>query len=221
MLRIAETVELAAILGDYLQENMLREEDVNSILEEHGCGFSFRESYEYDDASHIKLKVAPLDSIPGADLAPEHPNIRKLASRMDSALSNKDFSGVLHSSACIFETVAKDVMDNPHVDNQTLASFFDGYRKKSKLPAPILDYILQVYKNRNTEPLAGHGSVIPPTLGEDEAITLAEMTKAIVRIERKLGEQSLGREDIKSISPKVPSSAGSKKQKPSGKTTKK
>jgi hypothetical protein len=92
------------------------------------------------------------------------------------------------------------------VDNQTLASFFEGYRKKSKLPTPVLDYILQVYKSRNTEPLAGHGSLTPPTLSEDEAITLVEMTKAIVRIERKLNEQSLNRNGIKSSA--TPSGGG-------------
>src|SRR5271157_1906432 len=89
VLRIAETVELAEILADYLQEGMLRKGDVNEILEEHGCGFSFTEVDGYY-GSHISLNVAPVESIPDADLTAEHPNVRKLARRMDTALTNKD-----------------------------------------------------------------------------------------------------------------------------------
>ena len=64
--------------------------------------------------------------------------------RMDSDLSRGDYAGVLHCSASIFETMAKDIVGIPTVQNQTLKSFFDRYRKDSALPQEILDYIISI-----------------------------------------------------------------------------
>ncbi len=120
------------------------------------------------------------------DSAPMHPNIRTLIDRMSDALKRGDYSGVLHSSASIFETLAKDVVGVPTVQNQTLKSFFERYRKDSALPDKILDYILNVYESRNITPLAGHGSTQTPTISKEVAVALSEMTKAFVRIEYML-----------------------------------
>jgi hypothetical protein len=59
---------------------------------------------------------------------------------------------VLYTSGTIFETLAKLVFDNPRVENQTLGGLFEGYRQRSELPGPVLDYILEVYNRRNREP---------------------------------------------------------------------
>jgi hypothetical protein len=118
-----------------------------------------------------------------------HPNIAVLMGRMNDAFARDDYAGVLHASASIFETMAKDVVGIPSVQNQTLKSFFDRYRKDSTLPSEILDYILAVYDARNATPLAGHGSTQIPNLSKEAAITLAEMTKAFVRIEYRLRQQ--------------------------------
>ena len=91
----------------------------------------------------------------------------------------------------IFETLAKLVFNSPNVENQTLASLFDGYRKRSELPEPLLDYILETYKRRNVEPLAGHGATKPPTVSAKEAAVLVEMTKMCVRLERRLALQEI------------------------------
>lgn len=120
-----------------------------------------------------------------------HPNIQILFNRMDDALKRDDYSGVLHSSASIFETLAKEVVGIPTVQDQTLKSFFDRYRKDSTLPDEILDYILSVYESRNKTPLAGHGSTSSPSMTKNEALTLCEMTKAFVRIEYKLREKNI------------------------------
>ena len=95
-------------------------------------------------------------------------------------------AGVLHASASIFETMAKEIVGIDAVQDQTLASFFNRYRKSSGLPEVVLDYILSIYKRRNIEPLAGHGSIKSPTVTKPEAVILAELTKAFVRIERQL-----------------------------------
>lgn len=118
-----------------------------------------------------------------------HPNIRILLNRMDNALLDGDYSGVLHASASIFETMAKDIVCSPGVQNQTLGNFFESYRKNSHLPSEVLDYILAIYKSRNITPLAGHGSTKSPSINKEEAISISEMTKAFVNIEYKLRQK--------------------------------
>jgi hypothetical protein len=138
--------------------------------------------------------VLPISTLARADdlvpvLQSGHPNISILISRMDTALSQGDYAGVLHASASIFETMAKDVVGIPTVQNQTLKAFFGRYRKESGLPEEILDYILSIYESRNVTPLAGHGSTDTPTVTRKTAIALSEMSKAFVRIEYKLRER--------------------------------
>ena len=118
-----------------------------------------------------------------------HPNIQILIDRMGDALRRDDYSEVLHASASIFETLAKDIVGIPDVQDKTLKSFFERYRKDSTLPNEILNYILDIYESRNMTPLAGHGSTRTPSLSREEAISLSEMTKAFVRIEYKLREK--------------------------------
>jgi len=131
---------------------------------------SVKENLELDDFETIKV----------------HSNIKVLITRMEDALKRDDYAGVLHSSASIFETMAKDIVSIPSVQHQTLKGFFDRYKNTSNLPSEILDYVLAIYNSRNTTPLAGHGSILEPNLSKDVAITLCEMTKAIVIIEYKL-----------------------------------
>jgi len=198
VMRVPSTLQLAEILADYLQKEMMSTTQVNEILRRYGCGFSYEEVDSVrDDTTTIKIKVLPVESIEEVDLNSDHPNVRRLVARMDRSLSDKDFAGVLHASASVFETLAKDIMENPNVNSQTLASFFDGYRKKSLLPEPVLDYMLLVYKDRNIMPLAGHGSLTVPTISAEEAVTLCELTKTIVRIERKLAEQAIAPKNVK------------------------
>lgn len=115
-----------------------------------------------------------------------HTNVVFLMRRMDNALSRDDYPEVLHASASIFETMAKDVVGIPAVQDQTLKSFFARYRKDSALPQAVLDYVLSIYDERNKEPLAGHGSTQTPSISKKDAIFLVEITKAIVNSEYKL-----------------------------------
>lgn len=114
-----------------------------------------------------------------------HSNITILFDRMDSALERRDYSEVLHASASVFETLAKDVV-GISVQNQTLGKLFKKYRKYSSLPNEVLDYILEIYKKRNMTPLAGHGSTKLPDVSEDTAIIICELTRAFVQIEYAL-----------------------------------
>jgi hypothetical protein len=178
VMRRPNTAELVEILGDMLQQKMLKLSDVNGLLEE---GFD----------SDISVRILSDQEIEDEPEELEQPNIRLLTARMEAPFDQKDYGGVLHASASIFETLAKLVFNNPNVENQTLASFFEGYRKQSKLPTPLLNYILRTYKRRNVEPLAGHGGTRPPRVTAREAASLVEMTKMCVRLERRLGQAEI------------------------------
>jgi hypothetical protein len=117
-----------------------------------------------------------------------HPNLAILMQRIDNALARGDYSEVIYASASIFETVAKDIINVPSVQDQTLKSFFERYRKDSRLSNELLNYILAIYDSRSTTPLAGHGSTKIPEISKEQAVLLVEMTKAFVRVEYKLKE---------------------------------
>lgn len=183
IMRRPDTSQLIEALGDMLQQRMLDVKGVNDILSDDNVSVRFQAQGFDED---ISVQIFSENEIEEEETEGEHPNIRLLTARMDRTFEDEDYAGVLHASATIFETLAKLVFDNPSVENQTLAAFFDGYRNRSALPAPLLDYILETYKRRNVEPLAGHGGTIPPTVTAQEASTLVEITKMCVRLERRL-----------------------------------
>ena len=111
---------------------------------------------------------------------------------MERALRDSDYPGVLHSSASIFEILAKEVVGRSTVLDQSLGAFFDLYARDSQLPDEIADYVRAVYRWRNREPLAGHGSLDEPQITRTDAVVLLELTKAIVRMERVLRFDSDG-----------------------------
>jgi hypothetical protein len=189
VMRRPDTAELAETLADLIQEGWLDKDAVNDLLASNGCSVSFDTGYADDN---VMVEITPIDEIEGGD-DDEIPNIRVLVQRMDAALEQDDHAGVLHSSASIFETLAKDIVAISSVQDQTLASFFGRYKKDSRLPEPVLDYMLELYQRRNTEPLAGHGQLKPPTVTKDEAVVLTEMTKAFVRIERQLSNVQISK----------------------------
>ncbi|MGU3460381.1 hypothetical protein [Bacillus sp. D48C] len=182
IMRRPNTTEMTEILADMIQEGLLEIDDVNEILCEDGSSVQF----EMNNTDTVLVHVIPIEQIEAVEDSHEHPNIRMLIQRMENALSTEDYSSVLHASASVFETLAKDVVGLATVENQTLGSFFGGYRNRSNLPEPVLDYVLEIYNRRNAEPLAGHGSTLPPSIEREEAIVLTEMTKTFVRLERKL-----------------------------------
>lgn len=177
------TEELVETLCDLLDEDLIPIKEVNVILAEDNSQIQIN-----NERTDLEVEIVDVKDIPDEDITSEHPNIRKLVSRMDLLFDGNDFAGVLHTSASVFETLAKDVVKKSTIDNQPLGSFFEAYRNKSKLPETVLDMIKQVYDKRNKEPLAGHGSTTPPNINKEEAIVLVEMTKAFIRMERKLSE---------------------------------
>lgn len=191
VLRRLSTPRLIELLCDVIRRDWLKVDEVNELLEREGASFRFR-----NDFGELSVDVFSLEQLEeDAPLGHEHPNVRLLVKRMASSLDTKDYSAVLHASASVFETLAKDIVGTPGVQNQTLGSFFSRYQKDSQLPADLQAKVIAVYEARNKTPLAGHGSTQLPTITEQEAVTLAELTKAFVRIEYALQAQRQGPDD--------------------------
>ena len=192
IMRRPDTIKLVETLSDMLQENLLDCSTVNEILSEDGCSVSF-EKIGVDNL--IKVQILEIGKLEEAE-QDNHPNIRLLVNRMDTALSNSDYSAVLHASASVLETLAKLVVGKSTVENQPLGSFFDRYRKDSSLPSPLIDYVLEIYNKRNVVSTAGHGGTVPPEITSKEAVILAEMAKTFVRIERRISRESMSKTQL-------------------------
>ena len=181
-LRRLNTPRLIELLCDIVPRQWLVVNELNKLLGLEGASFRF-----HNDFGELRVEVFSLEKLEeDAPSNKEHLNVRLLVKRMATALENSDYSAVLHASANIFETLAKDIVGTPGVQNQTLGSFFSRYQKDSKLPADLQAKVIAVYEARNKTPLAGHGSTQIPSINLQEAVTLAELTKAFVRIEYAL-----------------------------------
>lgn len=178
--RELSTIEFIEYACDLINYGYLKVKFLNSALTKESASFKF----DYSDK--LKIEVLSIDEIEEANVSSEHINIRTLVSRMDNAYQKDDYSSVLHSSASIFETMAKEIIGLDTIQDKTLKSFFERYRADSSLPKEILDYILATYDKRNVTSLAGHGSLVIPKITKEESIILIEMTKAFVRIEYRI-----------------------------------
>lgn len=114
------------------------------------------------------------------------PNLRTLVSRMDRCLNDDDYAATLSNSAMAIELISKEIYGSPKIYNESFGSYFEGYKNKTTLPEPVIDWMLQIYKRRNTESLAAHGSPLPPLITCEEASLIAEMTKAFIRYESRM-----------------------------------
>ena len=118
------STELAELLADVVQADLLAIAEVNEILESNNISFRLNENTE----SGIKVELLSIDEIDDDEAEPGHPNIRALIDRMEKAFEGEDYSGVLHASASIFETLAKITFNSSSVESSTLGSIFEGTR---------------------------------------------------------------------------------------------
>ena len=185
IMRRPNTVQLLEILRDLVGEDWITVDEINEVLRDDDSDVSF----DSDDRGLVtfKLSEAPRKKPAKPDQAP---NMRTLFDRLDRAEQDQDWPLVLHTSASIFETLAKLVVPLESVQDQTLASFFGAFRKHASLAAPLLDVIEAIYKRRNVEPLSGHGSAKASSITRAEAIQLARLTRTLVLLERELSAES-------------------------------
>lgn len=185
VMRRPGTAALIETLADLIVARQLDASDVNEILDADRCGVRFHMSDEV-----VTIDVVDVPDVPEGSPPQEHSNVRRLFERMDRAMQDQDWSLVLHTGASIFETLAKLVVSVPSVQGQSLGSWFDLYRKHSKLAVPLLDTIQAIFRQRNIEPLAGHGSPQDPAITRDDAIYISHLTRTLVRLERELSNPS-------------------------------
>ncbi|MEC1686003.1 hypothetical protein [Bacillus mojavensis] len=181
ILRIPNTIQFIEIIIDLLEQGILSLDVVSKLFNESSASFYIEETEDGFQLTTFSLtEEAQFNDID------EHPNIRLLIDRMNLLFDKQDYSGVLHTSATILETLAKDIINRDTIGDQSLGSFIELYKKESRLPNEILGYIHAIYKKRNLEPLAGHGSTSAPSINKKEAIIISEMTKSFVLMESKL-----------------------------------
>ena len=188
-LRRLDADELAEFLGEALENRWLTLDEVNDTLLRGNLSFRFRSTMTLSGGLKYQVELLEAVDVQAEAVTGAHPNIRLLIDRMDKALEERDYSLALATSASVIETLAKDVVGKATVQDQPLGSFFSAYRKSSMLPGPVLDYVEAIYGRRNTEPLAGHGHLSPPTVDASDASLLAAMTKAFVTHEKRMLRQ--------------------------------
>ena len=175
-----ELYEIVELLFDYIQADLININSVNNIFKEYEVPVLF----EQDWRNHLSIKTENLKDIP--ILENEHPNVKKLISRMDSSFANDDYTGVLHASASVYETLVKDISGEPKFQKMSLGQILNDSQFSLNIPEQIIDYIREIFKKRNTVPTAGHGGTSIPTITKEEAIVIREFTKTIVRVLRKI-----------------------------------
>lgn len=181
LIQSAKTLDLYESLADLIELNWLSMRDVNQILSEDGIPLHYIQTEE--DIVIERLQSVDEDTPTETE---KHPSMQQLLDRAEDCLVRADGAGVLHSTASIFEALAKKVFATSEVQNQTLASFFEGYKQRAHLPEKILDYIISVYDSRNKTPNAGHGGLEFSTeIPKDEMVAMIELAKAAIHIEDK------------------------------------
>lgn len=159
-------------------EKMIKENQISSVRSFFEQIFRFAANYEGKNAIGDFINPPDIGYIPAKPL-----NIGTLVERMQKCWSGRDYSCVLHAAASILETMAKDIVPNPKIENQSLGGFFEAYRKHSALTPNELDHLLNLYNLRSTTPLAGHGATQLPQITQEEASNIMTLIGDCVRYE--------------------------------------
>lgn len=152
--------------------------DANDLLEEAESSVRLER-----EGNQILVSIAPLEGAVELDRQ-ANPNLRDLVGSMDKNLDEGNYPAALSASAMAIEVISKERLGTTSVAKQTFGSYVEGYKKHSLIPDSVIDWMLDIYKRRNREPLAAHGQIEAPQITGEEAAIIVEMTKAFVRFER-------------------------------------
>lgn len=180
-IRRLNPIQFIEFLGTVVEYEYIDINDANIILKEINSSVAI----ELDTTGHLSISILPMADKSALD-NDASPNLRTILRRMDSYLNDEDYAAVPLNSAMAIEFISKQIYGSSKIYNQSFGSYFEGYKNKTTLPEPIIDWMLQIYKRRNTEPLASHGSPLPPSITCEEASLIAEMTKAFIRYEFRM-----------------------------------
>ena len=180
-IRRLNPIQFIEFLGTVVEYEYIDINDANIILKEINSSVAI----ELDTTGYLSISILPMADKSALD-NDASPNLRTILRRMDSYLNDEDYAAVLLNSAMAIEFISKQIYGSSKIYNQSFGSYFEGYKNKTTLPEPIIDWMLQIYKRRNTEPLASHGSPLHPSITCEEASLIAEMTKAFIRYEFRM-----------------------------------
>ena len=180
-IRRLNPIQFIEFLATVVELGYIKVDDANAILKEANSSVTIK----LDDSGRVSTSTISTAGQFTLD-NDASPNLRTLVSRMDRYLNDEDYAGVLSNSAMVIELISKEIYGSSKIYNQSFGSYFEGYKNKTTLPEPVIDWMLQIYKRRNTEPLAAHGSPLPPSITCEEASLIAEMTKAFIRYESRM-----------------------------------
>ena len=180
-IRRLNPIQFIEFLATVVELGYIKVDDANAILKEANSSVTIK----LDDSGRVSTSTISTAGQFTLD-NDASPNLRTLVSRMDRYLNDEDYAGVLSNSAMAIELISKEIYGSSKIYNQSFGSYFEGYKNKTTLPEPVIDWMLQIYKRRNTEPLAAHGSPLPPSITCEEASLIAEMTKAFIRYESRM-----------------------------------
>lgn len=176
-IRRLDSVQFIEFLAELVESTDVTKGEANDLLSEAKSSVRFRE-----DRGQAVVNVAPVAGDVNVDEG-ANPNLKTLVDRMDRDVDYEDYSAALSNCALAIEVISKETMASSSVDDQTFGSYFEGYKKTSGLPGVVVDWMLEIYKKRNEESLAGHGQRMLPTITGEEAVLIVEMTKAFIRYE--------------------------------------
>jgi hypothetical protein len=180
-IRRLNPIQFIEFLATVVELGYIKVDDANAILKEANSSVTIK----LDDSGRVSTSTISTAGQFTLD-NDASPNLRTLVSRMDRYLNDEDYAGVLSNSAMAIELISKEIYGSSKIYNQSFGSYFEGYKNNTTLPEPVIDWMLQIYKRRNTEPLAAHGSPLPPSITCEEASLIAEMTKAFIRYESRM-----------------------------------
>ena len=180
-IRRLNPIQFIEFLASVVEYEYIDINDANIILKEVNSSVTI----ELDTTGRASISILPMADKSALD-NDASPNLRTILSRMDSHLNDEDYAAVLFYSAMAIEFISKEIYGSSKIYNQSFGSYFKGYKNKTTLPEPVIDWMLEIYKRRNTEPLAAHGSPLSPSITCEEATLIAEMTKAFIRYESRM-----------------------------------
>lgn len=184
-IRRLDSVQFIEFLAEIVESTDVTKDEANTLLSEAKSSVRFRE-----DGGQVVVNVAPLAGNMNVDKE-ANPNLRTLVDRMDRSVDSKDYAAALSNCALAIEVISKETMASSSVDDRSFGSYFEGYKKKNGLPGVVVDWMLEIYKKRTGEPLAGHGQRRSPIITGEEATLIVEMTKVFIRYERWAATQCL------------------------------
>ncbi|MDK4272956.1 hypothetical protein QPX44_09060 [Corynebacterium pseudodiphtheriticum] len=173
------TPEFIEFVAELVDREFLELDLANSLLSDGNCDVMLRRD------TNNQISVDLIENEGAVELSPNsNPNLRQLVDRMDRSIENEDYPNTLSASASVIETISKELLLDKKVSDQSFGSYAEAYAKRTGLPEPVTGWLREIYNWRNREPLAGHGHTAPPTISKNEAVVIAEFTKAFIRVEQ-------------------------------------